>query len=121
MITMISSDDYVVTDSGSVFLFSDKSNLEISQNVDDFVFKIVFLFETVDNKKQFVDKNVVGNTIEIKCVNFNNELGTGTIEPVNIATINHKKLYIHFWTYLQGSQVGKRKARKLEYTFYLER
>lgn len=59
------------------------------------------------------------NTIEYDCINFNNQLGSGTNRPIEIGTIAGKKMYIHFWIYAMGGSNGI--VRKLEYSIWKER
>lgn len=56
----------------------------------------------------------------MECVNFLSS-GTGTSVPLELATIQAKKMYIMFWTYLEGDVLGQKKSRSVKYTFFLER
>lgn len=58
--------------------------------------------------------------LKVECTNFN-AVGTGTTEPIEIATIDGKKLFIHFWSYLLGGNEKKQRIRKIEYTVLIER
>lgn len=122
MITSISTGDYNVIESNTIYLFKNDADLELDFKFGDFVFKIIFLF--VDNKE--IDGNKLEyqgneNIIEFTCTNFNNVLGTGTTSPIEIAIIDNKKLYIHFWSFIHGNYDKKQYVRKVDYTVFWER
>ena len=120
MITNIGTDKYHIIESNMILLFEKDANLTLSFKFDDFLFDIKLIFNTDDSIEGGITKNVNGNKIEIKCTNFNNSLGTGTIKPIDIAIIDGKNLYIHFWSHLYTSEKDA-SVRKLEYTVFLER
>lgn len=110
----ISTSGYNVVSSGSVILYGADSELRLSVVASKtFSFEIILEFIKNDEKEQNLSKAVEENTITFKCINFNNSLGTGTVEPLSIATIGGKKLFLHFWSYLMGDA----SVRKVEYTF----
>ena len=122
MITNISTGHYNVIESNTVYLFKSDADLELDFKFGDFGFKIIFLFvdnEEIEGYKLASHGNE--NLIEFTCTNFNNILGTGTTSPIEIAMIDNKKLYIHFWSYTQGNSDAGRLIRKVEYTVFLER
>lgn len=41
-------------------------------------------------------------------------------EPMKLAVVNGEKIYLMFWTFLEGNEDGKQRARKVEYTLYSE-
>ena len=122
MITNISSDKYNIYESNAVFLFEKDSDLTLHFIFkDNFEFDIRFIFKTdSDISKEKIERNVNGNMLELRCINFNSVLGTGTTMPVEIATIENKKMYIHFWSFVYGSD-SENKTRKVEYTVFIER
>ena len=79
----------------------------------DFQFKVILKFTKDDNEEKYeLSKDVSGDSIIFTCVNFTNPLGTGTIEPLSVATVGGKEVFMHFWSYLEAEGV-----RKVEYTF----
>lgn len=68
--------------------------------------------DTTDQKLE--SYNVDGRTYII-LQNFNNPLGTGIVEPIQVAVIGGRKLYILFWTYDLGNT-----SKKIEYEFLME-
>lgn len=110
--------DYTIVDSGAVITYSGMSDLTLSVKANkDFTFSIVIRFESAKEKEQKIERNVSGNLITLTCVNFDNSLGTGTAEPLDIATIEGKKLYLNLWAYALGAGA----QRYIVYTFYQER
>ena len=122
MINSISTDNYVVKDSNSVYLWDAQSNLTLHFEINAFKFDLMFVFETnMEKETNELVRSVNEDTIEIKCINFNNPFGSGTFIPIELATIEGKKLYIHFWTFLLGESTKNKTSRKVEYTFLVER
>ncbi len=56
--------------------------------------------------------------VEIRCTNFNNAFGTGTTKPIEIASLNDRKITLQFWAFLLGNK--NEGARRIDYTFYIE-
>lgn len=120
MITKISTEKYYIIESNMILLFYKDSDLTLHFKFNEFSFDVKLIFNTNNSIEGGITKNVNGNKIEIICTNFNNPLGTGTIEPIDIATIDGKNLYIHFWSHLYMSEKDS-SVRKIEYTVFLER
>ena len=122
MITNISSGKYSILESNVVYLVDDESDLTLHFAFkDDFQFDLHITFivdEDVAGAR--LERKTNGNVLEAMCYNFNNSLGTGTSIPINVATIDDKKMYIHFWSFLLGD-ANKKQARKIEYTVFMEK
>ena len=109
------------------FIFLDPPYLPISENADftleinseDFEMKLTVQFEKDSAKKRKVKTDIVDNHIILTCINFSAS-GTGLTTPVQIAVINHKKIYFMFWAYQIGTVEKLPKVRKIEYTLYAE-
>lgn len=111
-----STNGFKVVQTGMVLLYDKNSDLTMRLTADNgFSFQIVLQFITDTNSEQRLDKEVNGNTVIFKCINFKS-LGTGTLEPLSLATIDDKELFFHFWSYHMADEG----PRKVEYTF-LER
>lgn len=120
--TNIFSDNCELVDSKSVILFGGDKPVEIEEIFNN-SFKIIIkiTMEKKEGDEQALQLNVdpATNTIEYRCFNFDNPLGTGTSKPIEIGTIENKKIYIHFWIYAMGSDNSK--IRRLEYSIWKER
>ncbi len=114
----LSSGNYKIVDSGQVFLYKDE-DLRMTVNTGcDYIFTLVFKFIQVDLLDSRIDKKVIGNEMEIQCINFD-RLGMGLMEPMNIAKIGGKELLLMFWSNIEGSNEDAQ-VRSLKYTIYME-
>lgn len=112
-----SSSNHTILDSGSAITYSNTAELSFSVEMDNtFSFKVILKFENTDNNQYELKHNISDNTIILTCVNFDNPLGTGTTNPIELATYNGKKIYFNFWVYA----LGAKSLRKVAYTFYSE-
>lgn len=110
--TDIKSGAYEVLDSKTVTLYRKDNNLSIKVTAENgFTFDIVWDFIDEKDSKMKMESEGKDGVITFHCTNFNSSLGVGTNSPIQIASIEGKKIYIHFWIYLLGSAV-----RKVEYT-----
>lgn len=106
-----------IVESGSVILYNYDSDWTVNVKAnDDFEFSIVVKFKVNPDEEKQIGRKVADNKVELTCVNFDNTMGSGTVVPIEIATINNKKLSLHLWVY----SLGKKEGRRLEYTFLLE-
>lgn len=113
----LSSGGYEIISSGHTFLFGKERSLKIDVSADnDFEFSVVLQFQEDALAEQRIEKEMVGNTILLSCVNFLDS-GTGLNAPVCIAEIDGKGLFFMFWSYLEG----KEKVRSVKYTFFYEK
>lgn len=108
-----------VLSSGTAILNSSDSDLKFEIEHNEFSFCIILKFINRKGNEQSMEKEVKSedNTLILKCTNFNNALGTGTLKPLPIATVSGKEIFLHFWSYLLGN---KESTRKVEYTFLEE-
>lgn len=107
--------EYEVYDSGSVLSHGDK---EILFEIKNLKIKIKFVSDSenanYDVKISLIDNNAC---LLLTLVNFNNSLGTGLTNPVEIGTINGSRLYLQFVVY----QLGESDTRMLSYTWLTKR
>ena len=109
---------YEIVESQVLFLDSPESELFIHLVVEkEFVGDIRIRFITDDTENLAVKGEMQEDALVLTCINFDNELGSGTNNPVNIGTSKGKRLMLHIWAYLMGDK----KARKIEYTIFRER
>lgn len=116
----LTSQQYKILDYGTVFLFDENADLTmdiIADNSFEFIVSIRFINDI--SRAQGLDTEVSENCIKLTCINFSTE-GTGLAEPMKLAVVNGKKIYLMFWTFLEGNEDGKQRARKVEYTLYSE-
>ena len=122
MITGKYTDGYEILENDTVLLPRKVSNLRLHFKFEEFEFDFQMQFiVNEENPEQNLKLKIEGTLIRVECTNFNNPLGTGTIEPIEIATIDGKKLFIHFWSYLFGNEEKKQRTRRVEYTVLIER
>lgn len=123
MITGKYTEGYEILENDTVLLPSKVSNLRLHFKFEEFEFDFQMQFiVNEENPEEKLKLKIEGTLIRVECTNFNNPLGTGTIEPIEIATIDGKKLFIHFWSYLLGNNEDKKqKTRRIEYTVLIER
>ena len=107
----ISVGEYEVYDSGSVLSHGDKDILFEIRNL-----KIRIKFENNPEVTNYTANiNLIdGNTcLQITLINFNNQIGTGLTNPVEIGTINGSRLYLQFVVY----RLGESDTRLFSYTW----
>lgn len=123
MITEILSKNCVILESNTVYLFEPYSDLTMhfESGSDEFNFNIKLIFKTDKGSEQAAERMVNEHEVVFRFTNFDNPLGSGTSNPLEIATINDKKLYMHIWVYGVGRDDNKTSVRKIEYTVFMER
>lgn len=111
------SGKYKIVDSGNIITFDENSGVEIVVKPSEtFSFKVSIEFEENGGERN-LEKTVYGesNEIIIKCINF--EMGAGTAEPLELATVSGKKVFFHFWVEkIAASQY----IRSVQYTVFIE-
>ncbi len=109
------SGSYYVFDSGLIFSFSinDDFKLVISPS-DNFTFNLIIKIID-DGGERSLQKKVEGDSMYFTCMNFG--AGAGTNSPIEIATADGKKMFIHFWIETIDSS---RQVHSLKYTLYME-
>lgn len=119
MTTEISSADKLIIDNGVALTYDENADLTFYLHFDEsFSFNLVFRFITDKNGERSLMKEIENNnTIVLKCINFNNPFWTGTTKPIELATFNGKKIYIHFWV----SMLNGTGPRQVSYSIYSER
>jgi hypothetical protein len=111
--------DYDVFESGTIIQFNQESFLfELIGSVDTgSSIKVEFRFslnaESLDSKMNFEDGGL--NHLILNLINFNNKIGQGNVEPLNIGTLDNRELFLSFRV-TSGNEIF---ARTLDYTFYL--
>lgn len=116
----LSSQQYEILDHGTVFLFAGNSDLTLDIIADDsFEFILSLNFTEDISRARSLETEILENRITLTCINFSSD-GTGLTVPMELAVVNEKKIYFMFWTYLEGNEDGKPRARKVEYTLYSE-
>lgn len=112
----ITSGDAEVILTGSVVAYDEKSLIFHLANEHD-PLKVEFAFEIDSEESKPRMKSYqkeAGKHIVITLINFENNLGTGTVTPIELGTISDKKLFVTFRVYgLSGS-----KNKMMHYTFY---
>ena len=108
--------DLVVQYSTFLILDDSQKRILIDYTADNgFEIKLGFVF-TNDFKtmKQKMDSHNEDDRKIITCQNFNGPMGSGINEPILVAEVAGKKIYLLFWIYGFGS------SKKIEYEFLTE-
>lgn len=107
----ISVGEYEVYDKGSVLSHGDRDILFEIKNL-----KVRIKFENNPEDTNYAANiNLIeGNTcLQITLVNFNNPMGTGLTNPVEIGMINGSRLFFQFVVY----RLGESDTRMVSYTW----
>uniref|UniRef100_UPI004055E6C3 DUF6864 domain-containing function n=1 Tax=Acetatifactor sp. TaxID=1872090 RepID=UPI004055E6C3 len=116
----LSSGNYNIISSGQVFLFGEEEHFRIDVIADDgFQFALVLKFLIDSSEEMNVTQKIENNTIVYTCFNFQ-DYGSGSVYPLQIATIGGKQLFFMFWSYLEGKP-EKGQVRSIKYTIYSEK
>lgn len=110
-----------VIDSGSVILVDGNSTAIFTLDVSNgFVVTVEIAFATEADSERSIKKevDVQKNYLKFTCINFDNSLGTGTTNPLDIATVNNKQVSMNIWAYMMGNR--EECIRKVDYSFYIE-
>lgn len=120
MINKILSNNRRIIDSGSVFAYDTSASVEINEEIQEQGFRVKISFENTETDNRALQRrtNLDEGLVEIKCVNFNNSLGTGTTSPIEIGNIDDKSVSITFWVFLLGTLENG--ARRIDYTFFVD-
>lgn len=123
MITEILSKNCMIMESNTLYLFEPYSDLTMhfESGSDEFNFNVKLMFKTDKDLEQSAERMVTENEVAFRFTNFDNPLGSGTSNPLEIATINDRKLYMHIWVYAVGQNQNAISVRKIEYTVFMER
>lgn len=115
-----SSSNYSIIDSGTAMTFDNQATLQLKLVLDQsffFTVQILFIKSDGGERELMQSADTKTNTISLSCKNFDNALGTGTNKPIELATYQSKKIFLHFWVYA----LGENSIRKIDYCFYQER
>lgn len=107
--------DKEIIDSGLVITFK---NEPIIFELRDDMKITVFLTEddSIDDQRIDIDP-ISRENMELKLVNFNNSLGTGNSNPLQLGSIDNKHLYLNIVVY----SLGKDTQKTLQYTWFLDK
>lgn len=113
----ISSGNHDILATGQAFLFDQSDRLFVTISNDSYDMNIIFEFIQDDSKKRIVKSEIVDGNLVIRCINFK-EQNAGLTKPINIGTIDGKKISVMFWSYLEGADSP---IRSIRYTFFAEK
>ncbi|MFQ2043403.1 DUF6864 domain-containing function [Aeromonas veronii] len=104
----VTTNNLEVISSGVVFLTTPK----VTFNIDSLV--LHFIFQD-DNKGGRYEGKAENNELTITLYNFKNSLGEGNPDPISIATVNGRQLYVAYYVNsLNGGEM-----REFRYSFML--
>ena len=104
-----------ITSGTFVTIDSEENELAFKYQGEDFKFKLSFMKD--DSGKQRLDysPNQEKDTLLMKFYNFNNALGTGLVNPIEIAESGGKKIFMHMVIHAINENV-----KQVSYTFYID-
>jgi hypothetical protein len=112
----LSSDNYSIVSSGQAFLFGADKDLKINILEDNGnESAIVLEFKQDASGEQRIEQDIKDDTLTLNCFNFN-DAGTGLTVPVNIGEIDGHKVFLMFWSSVEGKN-GK--VRSVKYTLFM--
>lgn len=115
-----SSANFIIIDSGEVILYSRDADLSFrfdAESQENYVLRLRF-FEDVSGAQRIQQENYPGFT-GLDCYNFQN-MGAGTSFPYEFASYNGRKMYISFWSYVEGAVANMSQIRSVKYTVYIQ-
>ena len=114
----LSSGGYDIIASDDVFLFDDAEDLTIKvTGEDNFGVCVTIKFLNDASGERRISSEIIEDKLVLLCHNFNTR-GTGMTQPMHIADINGKKVFLTIWAYLEGSKSPK--IRSVKYTLFYE-
>lgn len=114
----ISSNQHDIVSGGMAYLFHKDADLTISIKADNgYCFSVVLKFVEDSAREQAVQSDMQGQDLFLTCYNFQKS-GTGLSEPVQIASIEGKEMYLMFWSYLDGDEKDREQVRSVRYTLF---
>jgi hypothetical protein len=109
----ITSGNYEVFDTGTVISFEQEP--VTFHLAPDLLIRISFRDDS-ENKENRLEFNPISNNeLEILLINFNNSLGTGNTAPLQVGTLNNRRLYLNFRVYTLNVKTNK----TIHYAWYL--
>ena len=115
----LSSGNYDIIASGEAILFATSD--EITRNIEgENNFKLCVTIQFLNDKsgERRIEREIESERLLLLSYNFS-ETGTGLSVPAYIANVNNHKVYLSFWSYLEGSNSPK--VRSVKYTLFLEK
>lgn len=109
--------DYEIIDSGVIILDKKDSELSFFLREKEPAGVVCHFINDQENANARTVPYINGNNLYIDCINYDNPEGVGLSHPINVGTLDGKKLYLQMWSYLMGTE---KSIRKVEYTFYRE-
>ena len=98
-----------------VTIDSEENELFFKYQKEDFKFKLSFMKDNSGEQKMNYSPNEEKDTLLMKFYNFNNAIGTGLINPINVAESNGKKIYMAMIIHSITDNV-----KQISYTFYID-
>ena len=118
--TLLQTDKYYILDSASILLDEPTSPLYVPIiHRGETVGLFCLSFVTDEKERPSIEKKVESDILMITCVNFDDASGRFSLTPIQIATVNGKKICMQVKSSLNGS--GELKLRTVQYTVLLEK
>jgi hypothetical protein len=98
-------EDYEILSTGTIISVADKL---IIFKIEDLLFEFEFKNNTEFSENKISAQNSEnGKTMRLLFENFNNSLGTGNVEPIDIGYIGRKKIFLNYRIYAISGNSGK--------------
>ncbi len=115
---VVSSESAEILGNGSVISFGyDPLIFKIQGSTNSIIVVTVKFMDDNKRTESYIDGGSTGQlTSEVRFYNFNNDLGSGNTEPIDLATLDDKKLLLNFWV----ASMGTSRNHMIHYTWYLK-
>lgn len=94
LVNKLETDGYEILYSGSTMLFNPNGNLKFF--INDLIIELQFIKGDYDDKIRIDTTNSTDKHVIIKCTGYENSLGSGLTEPINILDINNESVFFRF-------------------------
>lgn len=83
-------------------------DMPLKIKVEDLTFEFNFISDSEEKERKVKKRNVDDKTAIFDFINFDNQLGSGSIAPWHLGAISGRKLFISFWVWTPSPKDGKR-------------
>lgn len=83
-------------------------DMPLKIKVEDLTLEFNFISDSDEKERKVKKRNVENKTAIFDFINFENQLGSGSIAPWHIGSITGRKLFISFWVWTPNPTDGKR-------------
>jgi len=115
-----SSANFSIIDSGEVILYSRDADLSFRFEAGpQESYNLRLTFREDGSGLQRIQQEILPGFTGLNCYNFQN-MGAGTSTPYEFASFYGRKMYISFWSYVEGAMANMSQIRSVKYTIYIQ-